>query len=105
MIYPEAHIWPYYTKIRPFKDVSFRYPLEYDTKSFCITNVYKKRRFSKTPRIVTYVDGPFLINRDLDKKEARRDLRDRIYNQMVIRSKENNYELIKYIKIEDNTND
>ena len=26
-IYPEAHIWPYYTKIRPFKDVSFKYSL------------------------------------------------------------------------------
>ena len=25
-IYPEAHIWPYYTKIRPFPDGSFRYP-------------------------------------------------------------------------------
>ena len=27
-IYPEAHIWPYYTKIRPFKDVSFKYPIQ-----------------------------------------------------------------------------
>lgn len=27
-IYPEAHIWPYYTKIRPFKDVSFQYPIQ-----------------------------------------------------------------------------
>ena len=25
-IYPEAHIWPYYTKIRPFKSVSFFFP-------------------------------------------------------------------------------
>lgn len=101
MIYPEAHIWPYYTKIRPFKDVSFRYPLEYDTKVFCFTNAYKKRRFSKTPKIVTYVDGPFLVNKDLPKNEARKDIRDRVYNAMVERSKENNYEYIKYIKAEE----
>ena len=28
-IYPEAHIWPYYTKIRNFKAVSFKYPVEF----------------------------------------------------------------------------
>ena len=26
-IYPEAHIWPYYTGVRNFKDSSFRYPV------------------------------------------------------------------------------
>ena len=26
-IFPEAHIWTYYTKIRPFKNVSFKYPI------------------------------------------------------------------------------
>lgn len=25
-IYPEAHVWPYYTGVRPFKAASFRYP-------------------------------------------------------------------------------
>lgn len=42
-IYPEAHIWPYYTKIRPFKDVSFKYPIEQGVPSFCMTNTYVKR--------------------------------------------------------------
>jgi hypothetical protein len=27
-IYPEAHIWPYYTGIRPFGDASFSYPIK-----------------------------------------------------------------------------
>ena len=27
MIYPEAHIWPYYNGIRPFPDTSFAYPV------------------------------------------------------------------------------
>lgn len=105
MIYPEAHIWPYYTDIRPFKDISFRYPLAYDTKTFCITNVYKKRRFSKHPKIVTYVDGPFLYNKDLSKNEARKELRDQVYAAMKERAKENNVEIWKYIKKDVNKND
>jgi len=43
-IYPEAHIWPYYTKIRPFTSVSFKYPVKYNLPSFCITNTYQKKR-------------------------------------------------------------
>jgi len=58
-IYPEAHIWPFYTKIRPFLSTSFRYPVEYNVPCVCFTNVYRKRRFSNVPQIVTYVDGPF----------------------------------------------
>ena len=27
MIYPEAHIWPYYNGIRPFPDTAFAYPV------------------------------------------------------------------------------
>lgn len=100
MIYPEAHIWPWYTKIRPFKDVSFRYPVDYNTKVFSLTNVYRKRKFSKRPRIITYIDGPFLVNKELSRIEARRDIRNQVYNQMVIRSKENNVEIWKYIRKE-----
>ena len=105
MIYPEAHIWPYYTKIRPFKDTSFRYPVEYNTKTFCFTNVYKKRKFSKTPKIITYVDGPFELDSTLSKKDARKKLRDEVYAQMCRRSEESNYEYIKYIKKEEVTHD
>ena len=98
-IYPEAHIWPYYTKIRPFKSVSFKYPVKLNVPVFCITNTYQKRRKDKV-KIVSYVDGPFYKNDDLNPKEAQEDLRNRIYNQMVERSKNNNIEVIKYIKKE-----
>ncbi len=96
-IYPEAHIWPYYTKIRPFKDVSFKYPVELNTPSFCITNTYQSGKKDKI-KIVSYIDGPFYPNKELNKKEAQKDLRDRIYNCMVERSKNSNVEYIKYIK-------
>ena len=99
-IYPEAHIWPYYTKIRPFKDVSFKYPVNLDTPVFCFTNTYQKRGKGKV-KIVSYIDGPFFANKELTKKEQQKDLRDRVYNQMVERSKDSNIEIIKYIKKEE----
>ena len=131
-IYPEAHIWPFYTKIRPFTSLSFRYPVQYEVPTFCFTNVYRKRKFSKSPQIITYVDGPFYPDKNLsttastitatvadqiityvdgpfypDKnlstKEQREDLRNKVFNAMTERSKLNNIEIIKYIKKEDNT--
>lgn len=95
-IYPEAHIWPYYTKIRPFKSVSFKYPIELDKPVFCITNTYQKRGKNKV-KITSYIDGPFWINKELKtKQEQKQDLRDRVYNKMVERSKDSDYEFIKY---------
>lgn len=97
-IYPEAHIWPYYTGIRNFKSVSFKYPVELDVPSFCMTNTYQKYGKNKV-QIVTYIDGPFFVNKDLEnKKEMQEDLRNRIYETMVERSKNSNIEVIKYVK-------
>ena len=98
VIYPEAHIWPFYTKIRPFLDVSFKYPVDYKCPVFCFTNVYRKRKFSKNPKMITYVDGPFIPDENLSAKEKRKDLRDKVYRAMCERSKLNNIEIIRYIK-------
>ena len=98
-IYPEAHIWPYYTKIRPFRDVSFKYPVELNKPAFCITNTYQAYGKNKNKiKIVSYIDGPFFADDNLNKKEKQKDLRDKVYNTMVERSKNSNIEHIKYIK-------
>lgn len=97
-IYPEAHIWPYYTKIRPFTSLSFRYPVQYNVPSFCFVNTYQKRRFSKMPKVVTYVEGPFWPDTNLSPKEQREDLRNRIYETMCRLAEHSNVELIKYVK-------
>ena len=98
-IYPEAHIWPYYTKIRPFKDVSFKYPVQLNVPAFCFTNTYQSYgKNNDKIKIVTYIDGPFYSNKELPQKQSQKELRDRIYNCMVERSKNSNIEHIKYIK-------
>lgn len=100
VIYPEAHIWPYYTEIRPFKENSFKYPIKYNVPAYCFTNTYQKRKFSKHPKIVTYVDGPFYANKNLTPKEQEMDLRNQIYECMKKRAKLSDCVLIKYIKKE-----
>lgn len=100
-IYPEAHIWPYYTKIREFKDSSFRYPVQYNTPVYCFTNTYQKRKHSNTPQIVTYVDGPFYPDETLSGRDRRVQLHRQVLSTMKERSKNNNVKLIQYIKKEE----
>ena len=95
-IYPEAHIWPYYTRIRNFPAASFRYPVDLDAPSFCVTTTYQRRKFWKTPRAVTYVDGPFYPDKTLPIKERVQTLRDEIYAKMQERSKLSTCEYIRY---------
>jgi len=69
-----------------------------------MTNTYQKcGKNQDRIQIVTYIDGPFFANEDLNKKEQQKELRDRVYNCMVERSKNSNVEFIKYIK-NDNLN-
>jgi len=98
IIYPEAHIWPYYTEIRPFKDDSFAYPAKLDVPAFAFTNTYKRRKRSKRPQILTYVDGPYFPDATLPLKERRKKLRDQIYSAMKERAKLSDIEIIKYLK-------
>ena len=98
-IYPEAHIWPYYTKIRPFKSVSFKYPVKLGTPTFCMTNTYQSYgKNNDKVKIVSYIDGPFFPDESLSKKEQQENLRNKVYEKMVERSKNSNIEVIKYEK-------
>lgn len=101
-IFPEAHIWPYYTKIRPFKTVSFKYPVQLNVPTFSVTNTYQSYgKNNDKVRIVTYVDGPFFPDDECKTmKEKQQNLRDKVYKKMVERSQNSNIEVIKYVKKE-----
>ncbi len=101
VVYPEAHIWPYYTGIRPFGDGSFQYPVKLGAPVFCFTNTYQKAKGRKRPRIVTYVDGPFYPDMTLSSRMARRELRDRVYETMCLRARESDTQWIEYVKKEE----
>ncbi len=99
-IYPEAHIWPYCTKIRNFPSTSMSFPVDFDEPSFSMTTTYKKRRFFKKPRPVSYIDGPFYPDKALPRKDRIEKLRNDIYEAMSARTKESDCEYIRYVKIE-----
>lgn len=98
-IYPEAHIWPYYTDIRPFTDASFRYPVQQKVPVFCLTNTYQKRKTGKKPKLVSYIDGPFYPDESLSIKEQRKVLRNQVYAAMKERAGNNDMVLIRYEKV------
>lgn len=96
-VYPEAHIWPYYTGIRNFPSVSFNYPVRCNAPVFAYTMTYKKRKLSKYPKRTVYVDGPFFPDTALPQKAAVRKLRDEVYKAMCERSRLSDCEYVSYV--------
>ncbi len=95
VLYPEAHLWPYYTKIRPFKKDSFHYPVALNTPTFCFTNTYHKRKNPNSVQIITYIDGPFYPLPDEEEKESlARQVRETMQKRALLSDKE----LIHYLK-------
>lgn len=98
VIYPEGHLWPWCTEIRPFEKTAFRFPASENVPSFCLTITYQKRKFFKKPKITIYCDGPYYCDNSLTEKENAKKLQEQIYNKMLERSKNNTFEYIKYQK-------
>ena len=98
-IYPEAHIWPFYTGIRNYKSVSFKYPVKLNVPVYAITNTYQiYGKKNNKIKIVSYVDGPFYPDDSLNSKEATTQIRNEVYDAMIARSKNSNIEYVKYVK-------
>ena len=102
IIYPEAHLWPYYTKIRPFPSLAFRYPIKYNKPVYSFTTVYKLKKQNKKPKIEIYIDGPFYHDINIPQKQAQEKLKNEVYKTMQERSKLSDYQYVKYIKRSNN---
>lgn len=81
-VFPEAHVWPYYTRIRPFSAVSFKFAAIYKAPAICMTTCFQRRRRGKMPRITVYFDGPFYPDSALTARENAEKLRDIVYSRM-----------------------
>ena len=105
VIYPEAHVWPYYTGIRKFPagDKSFKYAVRNNLPVFTMTTTYHKRKNNKKgdlPRMDVYVDGPFYPDSKLSEDENRAKLAKEAYDSMVKHSKNSTYDYFEYKKKE-----
>lgn len=99
VIYPEAHVWEYYTEIRPFPETSFKYPAKLNKPVIAMTVTYKKSKMFRRPIMEVYLDGPYYAKEE-SVKERTKNLHDRVYDVMKKRSKNSNVEYIQYRKKE-----
>ena len=99
VIYPESHVWPYYTKIRPFPVNSMHFPVALDSASFTMTTTYSKPKWGKKPQITVYIDGPFYPDKCLTKKQAQEKLHQQVYQTMQKRALTSDFEYCMYQKI------
>lgn len=101
-VYPEAHIWPWYTGIRPFPDTSFRYPVKENAPAVAMVVTYRKRkglfRFLKRPGIKVSFSEIMMPDNSLTPRKAQAELRNQAFAFMdtVARSKDQ----IRYIRYE-----
>lgn len=101
-IFPEAHIWPFCTQIRPFPDTSFRYPIRENVPAVAMVTTYRRRkglfRLLRRPGMTVTFSAPMYPRDDLTPKGAQEELRNRVYDFMVETSqaKEN----VTYIRYE-----
>jgi len=95
VIYPEAHVWEYYTGIRPYPDASFKYPARIDKPAVAMTTVYNRSRIFRRPRMTVYIDGPFYPSGDSVREKAS-SLHDKVYSAMTERARLSDCEYIEY---------
>ena len=102
LIYPEAHIWPYYTKIRDFKNVSFYYPAQCLAPVVPVVTTWRHVWYSKKPRQTVIFGRPIYPDKNATINENRDYLAEECKKQMIhLASSVKQVEYIKYIKVED----
>ena len=85
-IYPEAHIWPFYTGIRPFAATSFRYPVKDNVPAVAMVTTYRRRSglffWMKRPGMTITLSSPMYPNLTLPIRKAQTELRDKVFQFM-----------------------
>ena len=100
-IFPEAHIWPFYTGVRPFVGTSFRYPVKLHAPVVAMAVTYRKRRglfcWVKRPGMTVTFSAPMYPDPSQRPKAAQEDLRRRTYEFLCqVTSRPDNVEYIRY---------
>lgn len=98
IIFPEAHIWPFYTKIRNFSSVSFSYPAKYNKPVVPVVTCYRKSRLSKKAKATIFYLDPIYPKPELNEKENKQYLHDECLKAMKKCVEENStYEYVHYV--------
>lgn len=103
IVYPEAHIWPYYTGVRPFSAISFKYAVSANVPAVPVAVTYRAPRRGKKsrgkPHPTIHIGAPIFPDPAVSKKEATEKLRDATYSYMLEKtSSSDNYAYCNYVK-------
>lgn len=85
--YPEGSLWPYYTKIRHFKNGAFDFAVRNNVPVVPMVFKFKKSKvvssiLKSKPTITLEILDPIFPDTSLSKKDAIGDLKDRAYKAM-----------------------
>jgi len=102
-IYPEAHIWPYYTGIRQFPDASFKYPAKFHVPVVAMVTTFRKRKgllgFIKTPARTLILSNPIYAKAGMTIHETQAYYHHQVFEFMkTYVDSPDNYESIQYIQ-------
>ena len=103
-VYPEAHVWPWYTGIRPFSSASFGYPVSQKVPAVAQVTTYRKRKLFKFlwPCMTVTLSEPFWPDETLSPHAAKQKLRDQVYDFMCKTvSDPENYAYYEYVHAPD----
>lgn len=105
LIYPEAHIWPYYTKIRNFHVGAFNYPAKLEAPVLPIVTTWRKSKFCKKPKQTIYILEPIFPDPNKTASENKDYLHEATLEAMKkCADSVSQYEYIKYIHVENDEN-
>lgn len=96
VVYPEAHVWPFYTGIRPFDATSFHYPARLQAPVFTMTTTYQESPHHNRVQIVIYIDGPMPMVTGLTLKAQQQALFYHAQAQLIARSQLSTQTVVQY---------
>ena len=103
-IFPEATMWPYYNKLRPFKSGAFHFAIANNVPVIPYVILFRKSKgvgkiVRKRPKITVVICKPIYANFDLDKKEQIADLCEQTHSIMQqVLDKNQSYDYFLYVK-------
>lgn len=105
IIFPEAHIWPYYTKIRTFRKGSFLFPAMNNAPIVPMCTVFRKPLIGKKPKQTILIGKPIYPLSDLSVLENKEYLYEACLSTLkALSSSVKQYEYITYIYKEKDNN-
>ena len=96
VVYPEGHVWPYYTDVRPFEAGAFHYAAKVAAPVYVATTTYRKTRWLKRPKQIIYLDGPLIAPDGLRRKALQAWYERAVRQLMQRRAKTSDCEYVTY---------